>query len=59
VLFFNSLASQATLRHCSGKVSVNTPLLEALRADLAEQLKDHARSLIRKLPSKLLVPAAN
>ncbi len=54
VLFFKSLASQATLRHCSGKVSVNTALLEALRPDLSEQLKEHARSFIRKLPSKLL-----
>ena len=58
VLFFKSLASQATLRHCSGKVSINTPLLEALRPDLSEQLKDQARSFIRKLPSKLLKPAA-
>ena len=56
VLFFKSLASQATLRHCSGKVSVNTPLLEALRPDLSEQLKDHARSFIRKLPNQLLQP---
>ena len=54
VLFFKSLSSQATLRHCSGKVSVNTPLLEALRPDLGEQLKEHARSFVRKLPSKLL-----
>jgi hypothetical protein len=54
VLFFKSLASQATLRHCSGKVSINTTLLEQLRPDLAEQLKDHARSFIRKLPAKLL-----
>lgn len=56
VLFFKSLASQATLRHCSGKVSINTGLLEALRPDLEEQLKDHARSFIRKLPAKLLQP---
>jgi hypothetical protein len=56
VLFFKSLASQATLRHCSGKVSINTPLLEALRPDLSEQLKEHSRSFIRKLPSKLLQP---
>lgn len=56
VLFFKSLASQATLRHCSGKVSINTPLLEALRPDLSEQLKEHARSFIRRLPSKLLQP---
>jgi hypothetical protein len=56
VLFFKSLASQATLRHCSGKVSINTTLLEALRPDLSEQLKDHARGFIRKLPSKLLTP---
>lgn len=56
VLFFKSLASQATLRHCSGKVSINTPLLEQLRPDLSEQLKDHARSFIRKLPAKLLHP---
>ena len=58
VLFFKSLASQATLRHCSGKVSINTPLLEALRPDLSEQLKEHARSFVRKLPAKLLKPAA-
>jgi len=59
VLFFKSLASQATLRHCSGKVSVNTPLLEALRSDLADQLKDHARSFVRRLPSKLLQAPAS
>ncbi len=58
VLFFKSLASQATLRHCSGKVSINTDLLEALRNDLGDQLKDHARSFVRKLPSKLLKPSA-
>jgi len=58
VLFFKSLASQATLRHCSGKVSINTPLLEALRPDLSEQLKEQSRSFIRKLPSRLLKPAA-
>ena len=58
VLFFKSLASQATLRHCSGKVSINTPLLEQLRPDLNEQLKEHARGFIRKLPSKLLKPVA-
>ena len=56
VLFFKSLASQATLRHCSGKVSINTLMLEQLRPDLSEQLKDHARSFIRKLPAKLLKP---
>lgn len=58
VLFFKSLASQATLRHGSAKVSINTPLLEALRPDLSEQWKEHSRSFIRKLPSKLLKPAA-
>ena len=58
VLFFKSLASQATLRHCSGKVSINTPMLEALRPDLSEQLKEHARSFIRKLPNRLLKPSA-
>jgi len=56
-LFFKSPASQATLRPCSGKLSINTPLLEALRPDLPEQLKEHSRSRIRKLPSKLLKPA--
>jgi hypothetical protein len=56
VLFFKALASQATLRHCSGKVSIHTGLLEALRPDLEAQLKDHARSFIRKLPAKLLQP---
>jgi hypothetical protein len=58
VLFFKSLASQATLRHCSGRVSIDTPLLEALRPDLSDQLKEHARSFIRKLPSRLLQPKA-
>ena len=50
VLFFKSLASEVTLRHCSGKVSVNTGLLEQLRGDLNDQLRDHARSFIRRLP---------
>lgn len=59
VLFFKSLASEVTLRHCSGKVSVNTALLEQLRGDLNDQLKEHARSFIRKLPAKLTpAPAA-
>jgi hypothetical protein len=39
-------------------VSINTPMLEALRPDLSEQLKEHARSFIRKLPSRLLKPSA-
>ena len=59
VLLFKSLASQATFRHCSGKVSINTALLEVLRADLFGQLQDHARSFIRKLPSKRLKPPAS
>lgn len=52
VLFFKSLASEVTLRHCSGKVSVDTGLLEQLRGDLNEQLQDQGRSFIRRLPVK-------
>jgi hypothetical protein len=58
VLFFKALASQATLRHCSGKVSIDTALLEELRTDLADKLKEHARSFIRKLPELKLRPPA-
>ena len=45
-----SLASQATLRHCSGKVSINTELLAELRPGLKKKLKAHASGFIRQLP---------
>jgi len=51
VLFFKSLAAQATLRHCSGKVSINTELLAELRPELKKKLKAHASGFIRQLPA--------
>ena len=50
VLFFKAMANQVTLRHCSGRMSVDMSLLEAIRGDLQGQLVGHAKDFIRTLP---------
>lgn len=51
VLFFKSSASEVQLRHCSGKVVVDSTLLAELRPALKERLSAHARSFIKALPA--------
>ena len=50
VLFVKLSASQATLRHCSAKVAVDTHLLGELRGDLQAKLVAHAKSFVKTLP---------
>jgi hypothetical protein len=50
VLFFKLTKNAATLRHCSGKVTIDTAVLDALRPDLRAKLVQHSRDYVRKLP---------
>ena len=50
VLFFRSRASEATLRHYSGKVTINTQVLDSVQSDIAAKLAGHAADFVRKLP---------
>lgn len=50
VLFFRMTANEATLRHCSGKVTIDTAVLDELRANLKAKLVAHSRDYVRKLP---------
>ena len=50
VLFFRSLASQVTLRHCSAKVAVDTVVLAGVRDALRARLVSFANDFVRQLP---------
>ncbi len=50
VLFFRAKKSEATLRHCSGLVTINTDVLDGVRADLSAKLISFARDYVKKLP---------
>lgn len=50
VLFFKTVSGQATLRHCSGRMSVDMGLLADVRQDLKDKLSAHTRDFIRRLP---------
>jgi hypothetical protein len=50
VLFFKFKKNEAKLQHHSGKVTINTMVLSAVRDDIAEKLKVHAKSFIAGLP---------
>jgi hypothetical protein len=50
VLFFRSLASQVTLRHCSAKVAVDTVVLAGVRDALRARLVGFANDFVRQLP---------
>lgn len=50
VLFFRIKKAEATLKHYSGKVTINTGVLEQVKDELEDKLKSHAESYIKALP---------
>jgi hypothetical protein len=50
VLFFKSLASDATLRHSSAKVGIDTEILAGVREGLKTKLVSYANDFIKTLP---------
>jgi hypothetical protein len=50
VLFFKSLSTQATLRHCSARVGVNADVLLGVRDALKTKLVAHASDWMKTLP---------
>ena len=50
VLFFKTLASQATLRHCAARVGVNGEVLRGVRESLRAKLVSHADDFVKTLP---------
>jgi hypothetical protein len=50
VLFFRALASDVTLRHASGQVTINTTVLDGIRAGLKEKITNHANDYLKQLP---------
>jgi hypothetical protein len=51
VLFFKFRRNEITLRHYSGKVTINARLLAAVRHDLADRLVAYTRDYIKGLPA--------
>ena len=50
VLFFRARASDATLRHCSASVTIDTHVLASARETLKTRLAQHANRYILQLP---------
>ena len=50
VLFFKGLASQATLRHCSASVGIDTSVVEGVRDALKAKLVGQANEFVKTLP---------
>ena len=50
VLFFKSKKDEATLKHSSGKVTINTPVLDAVSPAIKTKLVDHAADFVKQLP---------
>jgi hypothetical protein len=50
VLFFRARASEATLRHCSASVTIDTHVLASAREALKQRLAQHANRYIMALP---------
>lgn len=50
VLFFRARTSEATLRHYSGKVTINTTVLDGIRDSMKAKLLGHARNYVSALP---------
>jgi hypothetical protein len=50
VLVFKVKRNQAQLKHFSGKVTINTGVLDSIRQDLQAKLVGHASSYVRALP---------
>jgi hypothetical protein len=50
VLFFKSKSSEARLRHSSGKVTINTSVLDAVSPAIKQKLTNHAVEFVKQLP---------
>jgi hypothetical protein len=50
VLFFRSKKNEAKLRHSSGKISINTTVLDGVGPAIKEKLADHAAAFVKQLP---------
>jgi hypothetical protein len=50
VLFFKFRSNDVTLQHHSGKVTINAPLLAAVRPEIAERMVDFAHDYVQRLP---------
>jgi hypothetical protein len=50
LLFFKAKASDVTLRHCSGRVTINTAILETAHTAIKDRLKSHVSDYVRALP---------
>ena len=50
VLFFKSKANEAKLRHSSGKVTINTGVLDGVAPAIKQKLADHAAAFVKQLP---------
>jgi hypothetical protein len=50
VLFFKAKASEASLRHYSGRVTINTGVLDGVRDALKAKLTAHAADYVKALP---------
>ena len=58
VLFFKFKKNEARLQHHSGKVTINSTVLTAVRDDIADKLKAHAKSFVAGLPPLPDLPPA-
>lgn len=50
VLFFKSKKSEARLRHYSGRVTINTTVLDSIRPAISAKLVGHSGDWVEKLP---------
>lgn len=51
VLVFKARSSTIKLKHFSGRVTINTAILDSVRADLAARLAGQAADYVRRLPA--------
>ena len=50
VLFFKLTSSEASLKHYSGKVTIDTHVLSSIRQDIKDRIAGFARDYVRQLP---------
>lgn len=50
VLFFKARKNEVRLRHHSGRVTINTAVVDAIRDDIKQKLADRARQYVKTLP---------
>lgn len=50
VLFFKFRSSDVSLRYASGKITINSMILQAIRKDIEQRIQDYAKSYVAELP---------